>query len=152
MTGWLYDLLFISPAGWWIGGGFIYLSIAALALLLIPRYGGVTMGPDPVIPLSEATTVEMRIEPARPIGPNYTPEFSLDEYYPLAEEVEVKPDPTITAQLRTVAAFFERTETVTVTREVVIAVEQRGRHRDEDVHAETHNLTEALRRAKELTR
>jgi hypothetical protein len=141
VTSWLYDFLFISQAGWWVGGIGIYLEITCLAALLVSRYGGVRMGPDPVIPLSEAPTVEL------PVKPNYVPEFRLHEYYPLAPEVDVKAD--ITSQLTAVAAFFERTETVTVTREVVVAFPA-ARHRLEDVHAETRNLTESIRRARVL--
>jgi hypothetical protein len=143
MTKWLYETLFISEAGWWIGGIGVYLGLAALVWLFLGRFSSVRMGPDPVIPLSEAVTVEMPIVPALPVKPNYVPDFRLHEYYPLA------PDSTVTAQLAAVAAFLERTETVTVTREIVLTIPA-ARHRLEDMHSETRNLAESVRRAKVL--
>jgi hypothetical protein len=80
VTKWLYEFLFVSEAGWWVGGICIYLGAAALVWLLLSR--DLRMGPDPVMPLSEATTVELVIRTV-PAEPNWTP---VAEFFPYLEE------------------------------------------------------------------
>jgi hypothetical protein len=102
VTDWLYDVLFISPAGWWIGGGFIYLSIAAVAGLLIHRYGGVRMT-EPDIPLSEATTVEL--PPKATVTHTEFRYTVMDEWYPMAGYLAAAIDATAEAVTEVIEAI-----------------------------------------------
>lgn len=123
MTNWLFNFLFVSQAGLYVGG-FLFAAplLAAAAVLGWKCRGQLTMGPDPVIPAPD--DVDTHVIPKVPIAPNYTPTTRLDESYPLAGEVLPRSDNTVTAQLSAVAAYFERIETVTVTRSVVVSHRQ----------------------------
>lgn len=123
MTGWLFNFLFVSQAGLYVGG-FLFAAplFAAAAVLGWKCRGQLTMGPDPVIPTPDEA--DTHVIPTVPIAPNYTPTTRLDESYPLAGEVLPRSDDQVTAQLTAVAAYFERIETVTVTRSVVVSHRQ----------------------------
>jgi hypothetical protein len=97
----LYEFLFVSEAGWWVGGISIYLGAAALVWLLLSR--DLRMGPDPVMPLSEATTVELVIYTV-PAEPNWTP---VAEFFPYLEEFTADVD-------RVTAAVIDVTDTVEI--------------------------------------
>lgn len=64
-----------------VGVGLFVLGLFALIWAGIGRAGNVHLGPDPVMPPSEATTVVMTVTPDLPIAPNYV---HLDEFFPMA--------------------------------------------------------------------
>lgn len=105
---WLYHLLFISDAGYWIGA--ILLGLAASVLLWMVTSPETRMGPDPVIPsLADVPTVEFFIEPAdHGPAPNWIPwEFVPDEAVVIditdTVEIHAVADPlTVTAQIERV--------------------------------------------------
>jgi hypothetical protein len=143
------DWLLYTEAGFWVGSALIFGGIIVLAGYFGWRYGGVTLGEDPPQRqvLSDATTV---ILPVQPYLPNYvrTEEYrsELADWFPMAPTVDLTP------AMAAVAAYFEKVETVTVTRGVVITIP--ARHRAEDVHSPTIDITSSVQRAraaKELT-
>jgi hypothetical protein len=143
------DRLDRSDFPWlFLAGVFTVLGALFAAWLVIDWLGDVRMGPDPEIPLAERETVVLPVVPPEYAQPyDFAP--GVDEFFPLAEHFSRRIDETAAVVTEVIETITEEV-TVTRTTELVITIYP-ARHRREDVESETRNLTDSIRRAKELT-